>query len=499
MTASLPENPPKNDPFVEEALTHLDAMYGVACKLTRNPTEAEDLVQDAFVKAMRARAQFHAGTNLKAWLFRILTNTFINKYRRGGLERSVFDGPDADPLADGWVSASTMRQLREPETLALMPLVEKEIQRALDALPAEFRLAVVLCDVEEFSYEEIAQIMGCPIGTVMSRLHRGRKLLQRTLYNHALALGIIKGEDQVGDSAQAGETQRQQDVEPDRVSRSQEGGGMTVHECRDRSRMLGSYLDGELEAARLIEIDDHVAGCDTCREEAQLLRAMRGSLKRVVKTSAPAGLGDRMAAAMAAERVREDARTEGASSGGKISWRTMVPLATAAALALFWGAASRFGQGSGAAPGEADEMLTAIMAEHQQPLPVEAKDEHSVRGLERWVGVPVHPAPFERTGAHLVGGRVVPLRTQRAAMLQYLVGSGADERRVSVIVYDAQKIKIGSATLEPYPVGTAEVRVGREKGYSVAATQRDGVGYVVASDLDTDKSAQLAALVYDDR
>jgi RNA polymerase sigma-70 factor, ECF subfamily len=186
------------DSFSEEALTHLDAMYGVACKLTRNPTEAEDLVQDAFVKAMRARQQFHVGTNLKAWLFRILTNTFINKYRRGGLERSVLDGPDADPLADGWVSASTMRQLRDPEMLALMPIVEGEIQKALDALPAEFRLAVVLCDVEEFSYEEIAKIMGCPIGTVMSRLHRGRKLLQRALYNHALALGIVKGEEQVG-------------------------------------------------------------------------------------------------------------------------------------------------------------------------------------------------------------------------------------------------------------------------------------------------------------
>jgi RNA polymerase sigma-70 factor (ECF subfamily) len=188
----------KRDPFSDEALTHLDALYGVACKLTRNPTEAEDLVQDAFVKAMRARDQFHAGTNLKAWLFRILTNTFINKYRRNGLERNLLEGPDADPLADGWVSASTMRQLRDPETLALMPLVEDEIRRALDSLPAEFRLAVVLSDVESFSYAEIAEIMGCPIGTVMSRLHRGRKLLQGSLYNHALALGIVKGEERVG-------------------------------------------------------------------------------------------------------------------------------------------------------------------------------------------------------------------------------------------------------------------------------------------------------------
>ncbi len=192
----------ETDAFVTEALSHLDAMYAVACRLTRNPTEAEDLVQDSMVKAIRARDQFQPGTNLKAWMFRILTNTFINKYRRGGLERAIFDGPDADPLADGWVSASTMRQLRDPEQLALMPIVEGEVRAALDALPAEFRLAVILCDVEEFSYEEIADIMHCPIGTVMSRLHRGRKLLQRALYSHAVSLGIVKGEDDVGQKNQ---------------------------------------------------------------------------------------------------------------------------------------------------------------------------------------------------------------------------------------------------------------------------------------------------------
>src|SRR6185369_17242372 len=152
-----------------------DGLYSVACRLTRNPSEAQDLVQDALVKAMRARDQFSAGTNLKAWLYRILTNTFINGYRRGGLEKTVLDGPDADPLADGWVSVSTMRMLRDPEQVALAPVVEGEVRRALDALPPEFRLAVILCDVEEFSYDEIAKMMGCPIGTVMSRLHRGRK------------------------------------------------------------------------------------------------------------------------------------------------------------------------------------------------------------------------------------------------------------------------------------------------------------------------------------
>ena len=198
LRSSQTENAKDSDGFTEECVTHLDALYGVACRLTRNPSEAEDLVQDALVKAMRARHQFLVGTNLKAWLFRILTNTFINKYRRGGLERTLFEGPDADPLADGWVSASTMRQLRDPEQIALLPIVEGEVGRALDALPTEFKLAVILCDVEEFSYEEIAEIMSCPIGTVMSRLHRGRKLLQRSLYEHALAMGIVKAEPRVG-------------------------------------------------------------------------------------------------------------------------------------------------------------------------------------------------------------------------------------------------------------------------------------------------------------
>ena len=97
----------------------------------------------------------------------------------------MLEGPDADPLVDGWVSASTMRQLRDPEQGALMPIVEGEIQKALDELPPDFKLAVILCDVEEFSYEEIAQMMGCPIGTVMSRLHRGRKLLASQLHEAA--------------------------------------------------------------------------------------------------------------------------------------------------------------------------------------------------------------------------------------------------------------------------------------------------------------------------
>lgn len=191
---ATPPNPPGHceaDTFEQDALTHLDAMYSVACRLTRDPTQAEDLVQDAIVKAMRARDQFQPGTNLKAWLLRIVTTTFLNQYKRGGLERDVLDGPDADPLADGWMSGSTMRAMRDAESLALQPMLQQELQAALDALPAEFRLAVVLSDVEELSYKEIADIMGCPIGTVMSRLHRGRKLLKTALYEQAVSMGII--------------------------------------------------------------------------------------------------------------------------------------------------------------------------------------------------------------------------------------------------------------------------------------------------------------------
>jgi RNA polymerase sigma-70 factor (ECF subfamily) len=184
------KKPTAPDVFEAQVLSHLDALYGVACRLTKSPLDGEDLVQDALVKAMRARDQYQAGTNLKAWLFKILTNTFINKYRRGGLERVVLDGPDADPLADGWVSAASMRALRDPESQALRSIVEHEIQRALDELPEEYRLAVVLSDVEELSYKEIADVMGCPVGTVMSRLHRGRRLLQKRLYDQAVFLGI---------------------------------------------------------------------------------------------------------------------------------------------------------------------------------------------------------------------------------------------------------------------------------------------------------------------
>jgi len=195
---SMAAVPRKLSDFEKEAMSHLSTLLAVGSRLTRSPSEAEDLVQDTLLKALRAREHFTPGSNMRAWLLRILTNTFINRYRRGGLERSVLDGPDADPLADGWIGASTMEAMRDPESRAMRALLEKEIVAALDELPEEFRLAVVLSDVEELSYKEISEIMGCPIGTVMSRLHRGRRLLKRRLYDHARTLGIVGPEEAVG-------------------------------------------------------------------------------------------------------------------------------------------------------------------------------------------------------------------------------------------------------------------------------------------------------------
>jgi RNA polymerase sigma-70 factor, ECF subfamily len=177
--------------FAEEALQHLDSMYAAAMRLTRSDADADDLVQDAFLKAYRFYDHFEPGTNLRAWLLRILTNTFINKYRRSSRERKVLDGEEAEPVGDGVMSRAAMRALHDPDGDAMRALVTAEIQRALDTLPDEYRLMIVLADVEELSYKEIADIVGCPIGTVMSRLHRARKQMQAKLIDTAVDMGIV--------------------------------------------------------------------------------------------------------------------------------------------------------------------------------------------------------------------------------------------------------------------------------------------------------------------
>jgi RNA polymerase sigma-70 factor (ECF subfamily) len=183
--------------FTRDSAPLLDSLYGAALRMTRNPADAEDLLQETMLRAYRAFDRFEPGTNLKAWLFRILTNAYINTYRKRQREPLKVS---SDELGD----FDLYQQLKDhdsdfgqsAESQVLDGLLDSDIVEALDELPEQFRLAVILSDLEGFSYAELAEIMDVPMGTVMSRLHRGRKALQKRLWNIAREKGIIKGSPQ---------------------------------------------------------------------------------------------------------------------------------------------------------------------------------------------------------------------------------------------------------------------------------------------------------------
>jgi RNA polymerase sigma-70 factor (ECF subfamily) len=197
--------------FQADALPLLDSLYGAALRMTRNPQDAEDLVQETMLRAYRAFDRFEAGTNLKAWLFRILTNAYINTYRKRQREPQKVSADEVEEfdLYQELKSHDTQFEAT-PESIVLDSLVDSDIIDAIEDLPEQFRLAVVLSDIEGFSYAEMAEIMDVPMGTVMSRLHRGRKALQKRLWELARDRGIVKGADSSGNQSSRNESSNQQ-------------------------------------------------------------------------------------------------------------------------------------------------------------------------------------------------------------------------------------------------------------------------------------------------
>jgi RNA polymerase sigma-70 factor, ECF subfamily len=177
--------------FEAEALVYLDQLYGAALRMTRNPADAEDLVQETFTKAFAAFHQYRPGTNLKAWLYRILTNTYINSYRKKQREPQQSHAEEIEDWQLARAASHTSAGLRSAEAEALDHLPDSDVKDALQRIPDDFRQAVYLADVEGFAYKEIAEIMGTPIGTVMSRLHRGRSQLRDLLADYARERGLV--------------------------------------------------------------------------------------------------------------------------------------------------------------------------------------------------------------------------------------------------------------------------------------------------------------------
>lgn len=183
--------------FEEIAMPHADALFGAAMRMTRDRTQAEDLVQETLLRAFRFWHKFQRGTNIKAWLFRIQTNIFINRYRKKQNESKVMDDRQVDDMLDRLTVEETQHIPSDVREDFLKQVLGDEVVEALDKLPFDFRMTVLLADMHDFSYKEIAEVLECPVGTVMSRLHRARKMLQAQLFQYAVERGVVHAPDGV--------------------------------------------------------------------------------------------------------------------------------------------------------------------------------------------------------------------------------------------------------------------------------------------------------------
>jgi RNA polymerase sigma-70 factor (ECF subfamily) len=179
--------------FDSLAMPYLDSLYNTAYRMTRSAEDAEDLVQETFFKAYKYYDKFQEGTNLKAWLFKILKNTFINNYRKKRLEPRSVDFAEIEDSFERIVRRDAAEAPPDPESAYFNGVLDDDVRRALESLPYDYRMVVILADLEDFSYKEIADVLDCPVGTVMSRLYRGRKLLEKALLKYARQHGYIRG------------------------------------------------------------------------------------------------------------------------------------------------------------------------------------------------------------------------------------------------------------------------------------------------------------------
>jgi len=179
--------------FDSQTMPYVDSLYNTAYRMTGNSQDAEDLVQETFFKAYKYYDKFQEGTNLKAWLFKILKNTFINNYRKKKLEPKSVEFSDIEDSFEKIVRHDPDEQPLDPESQYLANVMDEGVKKALEALPHDYRMVVILADLEDFSYKEIAEILECPVGTVMSRLYRGRKLLEKALMRYAKTHGYMRG------------------------------------------------------------------------------------------------------------------------------------------------------------------------------------------------------------------------------------------------------------------------------------------------------------------